>query len=478
MQINFRVTIIIVILAQNCLKMSFDEKIPNILVVLYVVGFVLSLTVLIALLLTGGTVWQYVAAVVMLLIFGCLIYFGQLKTKKDMPESVDGSDSEPFEEEQMPQPAPQIVETKPNTIPKLSNLIRTPLGNVLGVANLIADNFNPDQKKQYVDSLVASVETITDIVGIINGESGSSALSINVNDSVRVFDLRNLITQTAELTPGLELKLEVYGELPRLKGNSVKLRRILLSIFDFFLQNTPQNTLPAQVTVVVNRVRIPIKPIKYRFDVKSDLGIPALADAEIPELDIAKRHIEELGGNIKRRFEDDSTFIYFNVCFDGEEEATAASAPQSRVEVYTNETAGFTTVARTKSLNEADIIVCDDNPINQKVMSLSLDKHVRSIALASNGQECVDLVASGRYDVILMDIQMPVLDGYQATIQIRDAEKKSDVYVPIIAVTANTMSGDRQHCLEIGMDDYISKPFQIEDVLRKMGEQLVKHPVK
>ncbi|MBR3712013.1 MAG: hypothetical protein IKM98_02310, partial [Bacteroidales bacterium] len=252
--------------------MSFDEKIPNILVVLYVVGFVLSLTVLIALLLTGGTVWQYVAAVVMLLIFGCLIYFGQLKTKKDMPESVDGSDSEPFEEEQMPQPAPQIVETKPNTIPKLSNLIRTPLGNVLGVANLIADNFNPDQKKQYVDSLVASVETITDIVGIINGESGSSALSINVNDSVRVFDLRNLITQTAELTPGLELKLEVYGELPRLKGNSVKLRRILLSIFDFFLQNTPQNTLPAQVTVVVNRVRIPIKPIKYRFDVKSDLG--------------------------------------------------------------------------------------------------------------------------------------------------------------------------------------------------------------
>ena len=111
-------------------------------------------------------------------------------------------------------------------------------------------------------------------------------------------------------------------------------------------------------------------------------------------------------------------------------------------------------------------------------MSLSLDKHVRSIALASNGQECVDLVASGRYDVILMDIQMPVLDGYQATIRIRDAEKRSGVYVPIIAVTANTMSGDRQHCLEIGMDDYISKPFQIEDVLRKMGEQLIKHPVK
>jgi CheY-like chemotaxis protein len=456
------------------MKMSFYGKISNTIGALCVAGSVLSLTVLIALLMTVGSVWQCVAASMVLLIFGALLYIWLLTAPKNKPNA----DVEPIEEEEKPQPAPQPVENNGATIQKLSNHIRTPLNNILGVANLMSENFNPDNKKQYVDSLIASVETITDIVDIINGESGGRPFGIDVNDGVRTFDLRNLITQTAELTPGVEVKLEVYGELPRLKGNSVKMRRIMLSIFDFFLQYTPKESLPAQVTIVVNRVRIPIKPIKYRFDVKSDFGIPGLADAEITELNIAKRLIEELGGNIKRRFEDDSTFIYFNVCFDDEEEATEAPAPQSRVEVYTNETAGFTTVARTKSPNEADIIVCDDNPINQKVMSLSLDKHVRSIALASNGQECVDLVASGRYDVILMDIQMPVLDGYQATIQIRDAEKKSDVYVPIIAVTANTMSGDRQHCLEIGMDDYISKPFQIEDVLRKMGEQLVKHPVK
>ena len=433
--------------------MSFDGKISNTIGALCVAGSVLSLTVLMALLMTDVSVWQCVAASMVLLIFGALLYIWLLTAKKTEPNA----DVEPIEEEEeKPQPAPQPVENNGATIQKLSNHIRTPLSNILGVANLMTENFNPDNKKQYVDSLVASVETITDIVDIINGESGGRTFGIDVTDGVRTFDLRNLITQTAELTPGVEVKLEVYGELPRLKGNSVKMRRIMLSIFDFFLQYTPKESLPAQATVVVNRVRIPIKPIKYRFDVKSDFGIPGLADAEITELNIAKRLIEELGGNIKRRFEDDSTFIYFNVCFDGEEDATAAPAPQSRVEVYTNETAGFTTVARIKSLNEADIIVCDDNPINQKVMSLSLDKHVRS----------------------LMDIQMPVLDGYQATIQIRDAEKKSDVYVPIIAVTANTMSGDRQHCLEIGMDDYISKPFQIEDVLRKMGEQLVKHPVR
>ena len=435
-------------------------------------GVVLSLSLVIALLATGAAVWQCVCASIVTLIIAFSLLHSLSTSKKD---------ETPADETQKPQLNPNSDSSviKSNTITKLSNHIRTPLSNVLSVANLISENFNPDNKKQYVDSLVASVETITDIVDIINGESDDRLFGIDINEGVRLFDLRNLITQTAELTPGVEVKLEVYGELPRLKGNSVKMRRIMLSIFDFFMQYTPKENLPAQVTIVVNRVRIPIKPIKYRFDVKSDFGIPELAEADITELGIAKRLIEELGGNIKRRFEDDSTFIYFNICFEGEDvNNNGAAAASNRMEVYTNETAGFTTITKAKTLEESDIIVCDDNPINQKVMSLSLDKHVRSIALASNGQECVDLVANGRYDIILMDIQMPVLDGYDATIQIRDMEKGKERHVPIIAVTANTMSGDRQHCLEIGMDDYVSKPFQIENVLKKMKDQLVKHPVK
>ena len=443
-------------------------------IIIHSLGIIVGLALLIIALTTGGSVLQCVFASLLTLCFVVNMCLDLLsEKKKKTADSPKAEVSAVAAQSVTPQPA----ENNGATIQRLSNHIRTPLSNILGVANLMSENFNPDNKKQYVDSLIASVETITDIVDIINGETGGRPFGIDVNDAVRMFDLRNLITQTAELTPGVEVKLEVYGELPRLKGNSVKMRRIMLSIFDFFLQYTPKESLPAQVTIVVNRVRIPIKPIKYRFDVKSDFGIPGLADAKITELNIAKRLIEDLGGNIKRRFEDDCTFIYFNVCFDDEEEAKSDVSTQKHIEVYTNETAGFTTVAKAKTLSDAEIIICDDNPINQKVMSLSLDKHVRTIALASNGQECVDLVASGRYDVILMDIQMPVLDGYEATKEIRRIEKQSGGYVPIIAVTANTMSGDRQHCLEIGMDDYISKPFQIEDVLQKMSEQLIKHPV-
>ncbi len=354
-----------------------------------------------------------------------------------------------------------------NNIHKLSRHVRTPLSNIVGIANVLSGDFNPENKKPLVDSLVASVETITDLFDMINGESDGKPFGIDVNDAVRVFDLRNLITQTAELTPGVEAKLEVYGELPLLKGNSVKMRRIMLSIFDFFLHYTPKDLLPAQVTIVINRVRIPIKPIKYRFDVKSSFAINVKPDAQITELNIAKRLIEELGGNTKHRFEDDSTFIYFNVCFDGEEDnkpAAATSASSKKIEVFTNETVGFTNVARAKTLEEANIIVCDDNPINQKVMSLSLDKHVKVITLASNGQECVDLVANGRYDLILMDIQMPVMDGYEATMAIRKLDSEYCRRVPIIAMTANVFAEDKVKAMNVGMNGHIAKPIDTHEM--------------
>lgn len=368
------------------------------------------------------------------------------------------------------------IDKKKQFISKLSHRIRTPLSNILGLANILNEANGPT-KKQLIDSLIASVKTITDIVEVIDEESDRS-VSHEVEDEkdeISTFDLSELITQTGEFTQNLEVKLEVYGNLPRLKGNAVKIRRIFLSVFDFFLQNTPKENLPVNVTIVVNRVRIPISPIKYRFDVKSNVSMPLSVDDDIPELTIAKRLIESLNGNIKRRFEDEITCVYFNICFDGEEDLPPV--PAQTIEVHTNETTGFTTKAREKSLADADVIVCDDNPINQKVMSLSLEKHVKSITLASNGQECVDLVTRNSFDLVLMDIQMPILDGYGATQQIRQMETNfTNRHIPIIAVTANTLAGDKQHCLSVGMDDYVSKPFQLDDVLAKMRTLVSKYP--
>jgi CheY-like chemotaxis protein len=91
-----------------------------------------------------------------------------------------------------------------------------------------------------------------------------------------------------------------------------------------------------------------------------------------------------------------------------------------------------------------------------------------------NGKEALDRFGTSNYDLILMDIQMPVMDGFLATKKIREIETSSNSYTPIIAITANAMAGDRETCLAVGMDDYISKPFQVDVLLDKMKTLLAK----
>ncbi|MEW6208114.1 MAG: response regulator [Acidobacteriota bacterium] len=106
-------------------------------------------------------------------------------------------------------------------------------------------------------------------------------------------------------------------------------------------------------------------------------------------------------------------------------------------------------------------LVVEDNPINQRVIVQMIEKRGFKSDVASNGLEAVEMLSRAAYDLVLMDCQMPVMDGYEATSQIRQMEGSSR-HTPIIAVTANAMVGDREKCLSAGMDDYLSKPVKIE----------------
>ena len=125
-------------------------------------------------------------------------------------------------------------------------------------------------------------------------------------------------------------------------------------------------------------------------------------------------------------------------------------------------------------LKDSNILLVEDNIINQKIVLLSLEKLVKNIDVANNGKEALDKFGTSNYDVILMDIQMPVMDGFLATKKIREIEVSTNSFTPIIAITANAMSGDRETCLAVGMDDYISKPFQIDILVEKMKSLLAK----
>jgi two-component system sensor histidine kinase/response regulator len=111
------------------------------------------------------------------------------------------------------------------------------------------------------------------------------------------------------------------------------------------------------------------------------------------------------------------------------------------------------------------ILVAEDNPVNQFVASRMLEKLGHTWVMASNGQEAVRAVASEPFDLILMDIQMPEMDGLEATRRIREQEQNSGGHRPIIAVTANSLPGDREQFLNGGMDAYVSKPVRINELV-------------
>ena len=121
-----------------------------------------------------------------------------------------------------------------------------------------------------------------------------------------------------------------------------------------------------------------------------------------------------------------------------------------------------------------EILVAEDNLINQKLATYMLTNLGHKVVIAANGQEALDKFRAGNFDVILMDVQMPVMDGFEATQLIRAAEKESGSRTPIVALTAHAMKGDRERCLEAGMDDYISKPInnkELTDALARIREE-------
>jgi len=122
------------------------------------------------------------------------------------------------------------------------------------------------------------------------------------------------------------------------------------------------------------------------------------------------------------------------------------------------------------------ILLAEDNPVNQRVSATVLEKRGHSVTLAQDGSEAVDLALRQTFDLILMDIQMPKMDGYEATVAIREGERQSGQHTPILALTAHAMKTDQEQCLAAGMNDYVSKPIHLDDLLRKVEQFPRKNP--
>ena len=118
------------------------------------------------------------------------------------------------------------------------------------------------------------------------------------------------------------------------------------------------------------------------------------------------------------------------------------------------------------------ILLVEDNPINQKVASRVLEKAGHSVTIAGNGAEAITHVSDSKFDIVLMDVMMPEMDGISATVAIRESELGTNRHLPIVALTANAMDGDREKCLEAGMDGYVSKPIQPPILFQEIAQTM------
>jgi two-component system, sensor histidine kinase and response regulator len=117
------------------------------------------------------------------------------------------------------------------------------------------------------------------------------------------------------------------------------------------------------------------------------------------------------------------------------------------------------------------VLIAEDNPVNQRLIARMLEKRGYQVVIAGNGRESLDALRRKRFDLVFMDVQMPVMDGFEATGEQRRREKLAGLHTPIIALTAHAMKGDRERCLDAGMDEYLTKPINA----RELDELLAKY---
>ena len=374
---------------------------------------------------------------------------------------------------------------KEEFISKISHQIRTPLNNLVVVTNLVNDSDLDEKQKDLMDTIQASTNNLVTVVNNIAEISNIDLLQskdYNQNFNLET-TIRNTINlYTTEDSQNISLPINISKDISyQLYGDPVKIKQVFLNLIENIIKNTKSGEKLISIDIKKLSESNDIIEILYTISTKDLIQIPEItkiqntektkkgrnaAIIKLLDFNIANKIINVLNGSIEIDIKPDNFEFKFVLKFN-KGEAFVDERILSKESTLPEIDTGIQI-----SLKDANVLLVEDNLINQKIVLLSLKKSVKTVDIANNGKEALDKFGSVKYDIILMDIQMPIMNGIVTTKKIRNIEKSTNTHTPIIAITANALLGDKEECLAAGMDDYISKPFQIETLINKMEQQL------
>ncbi|MBL7765175.1 MAG: tetratricopeptide repeat protein [Chitinophagaceae bacterium] len=381
--------------------------------------------------------------------------------------------------------AEQSAKLKQEFIANMSHEIRTPMNAIVGMTRLLLEKSpRPDQLK-YLNAIAQSADNllviINDILDFSKIEAGK--ITIEYIDFSLKHVLKNVVTllRFKAEEKGIEIRYDIAEGIPdQLTGDPTRLSQILMNLAGNAVKFTEKGSVRIKCHSVLHQNRL----IRIAFDViDTGIGISETYVHKIFEsftqagtdvarkyggtglgLTISRQLVELMDGTIdvQSKIGEGTTFT-FMIPFQVSEEQGAVYKEDYQVSAEDLEI-----------LNNTKILLVDDNEFNQilavdTLLALAPDMQIDQ---AGNGQDAIEMVRSGKYDLVLMDIQMPLMNGLEATRIIRKELEPPARHTRIIAMTANVMKQDIEHYLASGMNDHIPKPFQKEELVRKMLNQI------